>query len=86
MAYWLNPVKGDIERLDSLFGSLSEIYRKQKIDDELRKKSVESGILLKALAKMVGDSVKRYNVDVEEMRDEGGALDDVEKQHKRSVL
>ena len=42
--------------------------------------------MLKALAKMVGDSVKRYNVDVEEMRDEGGALDDAEKQHKRSVL
>ena len=86
MAYWLNPVKGDIERLDSLFGSLSEIFRKQKIDDELRKKSWESGILLKALAKMVGDSVKRYNVYVEEMQDEGGALDDAEKQHKRSVL
>ena len=30
--------------------------------------------------------MKRYNVDVEEMRDEGGALDDAEKQHKRSVL
>ena len=41
---------------------------------------------MKALAKMVGDSVKRYNVDVEEMRDEGGALDDAEKRHKRSVL
>ncbi|KAL0007022.1 hypothetical protein SO802_008524 [Lithocarpus litseifolius] len=85
MAYIWNPVKGDIKRLTSLFYSLSKIetFKERKIADKLREKSE---ILLKALAEMVDNSEKRYKVDDEEKQDEGGALNDEEKQHERLVL
>ncbi|XP_050283511.1 putative disease resistance protein At3g14460 isoform X3 [Quercus robur] len=117
MDYSWNLVKWHIERLESLFSSLSEIFGKQKIvkfqgctvrisslsklleihgeqdehlsrilEVQLRKKSVEWEKLLKTLAEMVDNFEKRYKVDYEEKQDEGGALDDEEKQHERSLL
>ncbi|XP_030963492.1 putative disease resistance RPP13-like protein 1 [Quercus lobata] len=122
MDYSWNLVKGDIERLESLFSSLSGIFGEQKIVKlqgckvqmfplsrlleiygeqeeflfefleeqiiyyEWLKKSVESEKLLKTLAEMVDNFEKRYKVDDKEKQDEGGALDDEEKQHERSVL
>ena len=86
MDYIWDQVYEDINRLTSLFYSLYETFRKQKINDELRKKWVESDELLKTLAEMVLNFEKRYKVDDEEKQDEGGALDDEEKQHERSVL
>nr|XP_023897537.1 putative disease resistance RPP13-like protein 1 [Quercus suber] len=84
MGYGWNPVREDIKGLKSLFHSLYKTFREQKIDDELQKKSMESEKLLMVLDLIVANTqYKIYNV---EMQKEGGALDDKEKQHERSVL
>ena len=79
MGYTWNPVKGGIERLKSLFYSLSETFKEQKIDDELLNKWE---MLLKALAEMVDNSEKR---DKDEEKQHKRSVLEVKK-HERIVL